>query len=196
MDVDTKEYIIDKAFRLFLTHNYEAVSISVISDAIGLTKGALYHHFKNKEELFMAVIDKHFTFSGVSVDKENITLKEYTEACIQHAHKILTDFFKANEKFVLINYLSLIADSFRHYKNFASERFGFVDNQIDETRFIIDNAIKRGEIRSDIDTHVVALQYFSLSTGMAGDIIRNNSITLAINSLRDQLNQLYNLLKI
>ena len=49
---NTKEFIIDEAFKLFLDHSYEAVSISDISQAIGFTKGALYHHFKNKEELF------------------------------------------------------------------------------------------------------------------------------------------------
>jgi len=54
---DTREYIIDESYKLFLNRSYEAVSISVISDAIGFTKGALYHHFKNKEELFKAVID-------------------------------------------------------------------------------------------------------------------------------------------
>ncbi len=193
--ISTRDYIIDEAFKLFLNHSYEAVSISLVSDAIGLTKGALYHHFKNKEELFMAVIDKHLAISGVLVDVENISLEGYINALIRHAQQVLKNMFKQNKRFIPINYLSLIADSFRHYKNFAAEKLVFVDKQIDELRVILDNAIRRGEIRNDIDTRIVSMQFFSLSTGMAGSFMKNDSITSALNSMKEQLYQLYHLLK-
>jgi len=95
-----------------------------------------------------------------------------------------------------INYLALISDCFRHYKNFAGEKLSFADTEVERVKIILDNAIKRGEIRGDIDTNIVALQYFSLSIGLAGDIVKNSSITSAVNSMKLQLNQLYNLLKI
>jgi len=193
---DTREYIIDEAFKLFLNHSYEAVSISIISDAIGLTKGALYHHFENKEELFRAVINKHFNISAATVDPDNTTLKEYTEQCVKQTQHILKGLFAGDEKILPLSYVSLIADCFRHYKNFAEEKFGFVDKEVKIVKRILDNAIERGEIRSDIDTNIVAMQFFSLSIGMAGDIIRNSSIDSTIDSMKMQLNQLYNLLKI
>lgn len=194
--MDTKEYIIDVAFKLFLNHSYEAVSISTISNAVGMTKGALYHHFLNKEELFKAVIDKHFNITGVDVDVVNISLEKYTEACIAHARKILNTMCKDKDEFIPpINYISIVADGFRHYENFSTKRLTFVDAQINHAKIVLDNAIKSGEIRKDIDTKVVAMQYFSLSIGMAGSIIRNNSINSAIKSMKEQLNQLYHLLK-
>jgi len=70
---DTKEYIIDQAYKLFLTKSYEAVSISDISNAIGLTKGALYHHFLTKEELFKAVIDKYLMSISLTDIREDVT---------------------------------------------------------------------------------------------------------------------------
>ena len=73
---DTRDFIIDEAYKLFLTQSYEAVSISTISEAIGLTKGALYHHFTNKEDLFKAVIDKHFPHFVDENAKEVGSLKE------------------------------------------------------------------------------------------------------------------------
>jgi len=194
--MDTREFIIDEAYKLFLNQSYEAVSISVISEAIGFTKGALYHHFKNKEELFKAVINKHFNIQGIVVDVDHITLKEYTEASIEHARTILMKIFQKSENFIPINYLSLIADSFRHYEGFAREKLNFLDQEVATVETIISNAIERGEIRSDINIHIVALQYFSLSVGLAGDIMRNNSIESAVGSMRDMLNQLYHLLKI
>jgi TetR/AcrR family transcriptional regulator, transcriptional repressor for nem operon len=193
---DTREYIIDEAYKLFLNNSYEAVSISIISEAIGLTKGALYHHFENKEQLFKAVIDKHFTFAGVSVDEENITLKEYTDECIRHTQTILTHIFKDEINILPLNYLSLVADCLRHYKGFADSKFFFIDEEVRKVSKILENALKRGEIRNDIDTNIVALQYVSLSIGLASDIIRNKSVTEVISSMKTQLTQLYNLLKI
>ncbi len=192
---DTRDFIIDEAYKLFLTQSYEAVSISMISTAIGFTKGALYHHFRNKEELFRAVIDKHFPLTSITLQDENISLKEYTELCIEHIHAILNETISSNEAFTPVNFLALIADSFRHYEGFAEKKSAIIENDVEKAKVIIQNAIKRGEIRDDIDISVVAMQYLSLSIGLAGDFIRNNSVESAIKSLRDQLTQLYYLLK-
>lgn len=192
---DTREYIIDEAYKLFLNNSYEAVSISMISEAIGFTKGALYHHFRNKEELFRAVIDKHFPLHTVSVDMETISLKEYTRVCISHTQKILEALFADEKEFIPVNYLSLIADCFRHYEGFAEQKNQVIDNFISQAETIIYNAIKRGEVRDDVDVPVIAMHYFSFSIGLAGDLIRNNSVESAVNSLTGQFNQLYALLK-
>lgn len=47
----TKERILKKSGLLFNTRGYKTTSISNITDATGLTKGAIYKHFKSKEEL-------------------------------------------------------------------------------------------------------------------------------------------------
>jgi AcrR family transcriptional regulator len=47
----TKESILKKSGILFNTKGYKATSISQITDATGLTKGAIYQHFTNKDEL-------------------------------------------------------------------------------------------------------------------------------------------------
>jgi TetR/AcrR family transcriptional regulator, transcriptional repressor for nem operon len=47
----TKENILKKSGVLFNTYGYKATSISDITSATGLTKGAIYTHFINKDEL-------------------------------------------------------------------------------------------------------------------------------------------------
>ena len=69
------------------------------------------------------------------------------------------------------------------------------DDVVNNTEIIIRNAIKRGEVRNDINVKVAAMQYFSLSIGMAGDLIRTSSVQSAMKSMKDQLNQLYYLIK-
>lgn len=53
---DTKERILTTALRLFARDGYEAVSVSDIAQALGMTKGALYKHYKNKRDLFDSMI--------------------------------------------------------------------------------------------------------------------------------------------
>ena len=47
----TKETILKKSGVLFNTQGYKSTSISEITDATGFTKGAIYRHFENKDEL-------------------------------------------------------------------------------------------------------------------------------------------------
>jgi TetR/AcrR family transcriptional regulator, transcriptional repressor for nem operon len=49
--IATKEAILRKSGVLFNTQGYKATSISEITDATGFTKGAIYRHFNNKDEL-------------------------------------------------------------------------------------------------------------------------------------------------
>lgn len=49
---DTKEAILTTALQLFAGNGYEAVSVSEIAGALGMTKGALYKHYKNKRDIF------------------------------------------------------------------------------------------------------------------------------------------------
>ncbi len=192
---ETRDYIIEKAACLFLKNSYEAVSISDISNAIGFTKGALYHHFKNKEELFKAVIDEHLVISEIEIDVETATLLEFSDACLKNAKQTLKKLFSNLEGFEIIDYMSLIADSFRHYPGFAEAKMQFRNTEINKITDILNNSIDRGEIRADIDTNLIAQSYLSNMLGLAAPIIQKQSIDEAIEGLRDQLNQMYMLLK-
>lgn len=58
----TVEKILDVSQRLFLEKGYDNTTIQDIVDHLdGLTKGAVYHHFKSKEEIMDAVGDRMFT---------------------------------------------------------------------------------------------------------------------------------------
>ena len=58
----TVERILDVSQRLFLEKGYENTTIQdIVNELGGLTKGAVYHHFKSKEEIMDAVGDRMFT---------------------------------------------------------------------------------------------------------------------------------------
>ncbi len=56
---ETVNRILDTAQRLFLEKGYEQTSIQdILAQLGGLSKGAIYHHFKSKEDILMAVTDR------------------------------------------------------------------------------------------------------------------------------------------
>ena len=56
----TKERILLTALSLFAENGYEAVSVSDISGKLGITKGALYKHFKNKRDIFDSIVKRMY----------------------------------------------------------------------------------------------------------------------------------------
>ncbi len=58
----TVEKILDAAMRLFMEKGYDNTTIQdIVSELGGMTKGAVYHHFKSKEEIMDAVGDRMFS---------------------------------------------------------------------------------------------------------------------------------------
>ena len=53
----TRDLLISTAREFFTEHGYAATSIDDIIQRAGVAKGALYHHFSGKDELFRAVYD-------------------------------------------------------------------------------------------------------------------------------------------
>ena len=54
--MNTKEKILLASLELFSKDGYEAVSVSMIADALGITKGALYKHYTNKRDIFDSIL--------------------------------------------------------------------------------------------------------------------------------------------
>ena len=70
----TRERLVTEAMKLFSTKGYEATSVSQIEAAAGLAagSGALYHHFKSKEALLDAGIDRQLDRRRAMQDIRNL----------------------------------------------------------------------------------------------------------------------------
>jgi AcrR family transcriptional regulator len=69
--------VLSEARKLFSTHGYTAVSMQQIADAAGINKATLYHHFRDKEDLFVAVMAEEFGqlaigMSGVMAEEASV----------------------------------------------------------------------------------------------------------------------------
>jgi AcrR family transcriptional regulator len=54
--VGMRARILEMATRLFVAQGYHGISMREIGDACGISKPGLYYHFKDKEDLFLAIL--------------------------------------------------------------------------------------------------------------------------------------------
>lgn len=132
----TVERILDTAQRLFLEKGYDNTTIQDIVDALGgLTKGAIYHHFKSKEEIMDAVGDRMFfannPFEAVRGRSDLNALEKLREAIrlnqadasrtrmtiqaipITRNPRLLVDMIRSNRQILTPYYLELIEEGNR-----------------------------------------------------------------------------------
>ena len=57
---ETRQRILDAAREMFVRHGYEATTMRAIADRIEYTATAIYHHFRNKDELMMELATTDF----------------------------------------------------------------------------------------------------------------------------------------
>ncbi len=57
MATDIRQRCLEEATRLFVTHGYHGIAMREIAERVGVSKANLYHHFRDKEALFLAVLE-------------------------------------------------------------------------------------------------------------------------------------------
>src|SRR6188508_1416629 len=72
-DLSLHGRIVAVAVELFTTNGIDATSLQMIADALGVTKGAVYYHFKTKHEIVLAVCADSFdALEAVVAEAETI----------------------------------------------------------------------------------------------------------------------------
>jgi TetR/AcrR family acrAB operon transcriptional repressor len=86
--------LMDIAIDCFARFGYQATSIDRIAKAAGLTKGAIYYHFKDKEELLFEAVKSRVSqferrvISDIgSIQDAAAALRRVAEVCLEHATK-------------------------------------------------------------------------------------------------------------
>jgi AcrR family transcriptional regulator len=59
--LETRASILDAARDLFARYGYDATGVAEICSAAGVSKGAFYHHFTNKQAVFLALLSEWLT---------------------------------------------------------------------------------------------------------------------------------------
>ena len=150
---ETASLILDVAFRLFIEKGYERTSIQDIIDNLGgLSKGAIYHHFRSKEDILVAVTDRMTEESNKMLveirDRTDITGKEKLKAIFKESvlRPVQDDIFTVAPD--LSNNPSLFVSIFRETVNLAAPYY---------IQPIIQQGISDGSIQTDYPAELAEL---------------------------------------
>lgn len=186
----TTQFIIETVAPIFNKKGYAATSMSDITKATGLTKGAIYGNFKNKEDLALSA----FRHNSIRITSE----------IEEHINKGSTPLGK----------LHLITDFFRNYYDFTNEIGGcpILNTGIDSNnqniilnarvkqvigriqkyiRDLIDEGKEAGEIKMTIVSTTYAKRFYSLLQGavfMSHTMNDNSYVIDAANVINDTMN--------
>lgn len=202
----SREYILRRAFDVFMNKGYDSASISVLQEELQMSRGALYRYFKNKEELFNAVIDEYFfkIFDKLqhNMDKHTYSLEKFIEVMHRRQKIFVNAFTRAGVTHtIFLNYTALVIQVGKHYPNFL-ERFKIINNRsLESWKDAMRNSIKAGEIKDDIDIDILAILFNNTSVKETSDRDCNDS-SFAINVMQDMnrrmevMRYLYSLIKV
>ncbi len=101
MNGNTKDNILNAALKLFSERGYEGASMSDIADLLGITKAALYKHYKSKQEILDSIIKKMETNDFDCAEKYDMPQgklnefsKEYKDAPLKNVGQYALAMFK------------------------------------------------------------------------------------------------------
>jgi TetR/AcrR family transcriptional repressor of nem operon len=69
MSKTTREHIVEAADRLFYRRGYEHTSFADIAEAVQISRGNFYYHFKSKDEILDAVIAERLAHTQAMLDR-------------------------------------------------------------------------------------------------------------------------------
>lgn len=144
---DATGRILAAAKDLFAESGFDAVSMNAIADRAGVSKANVFHHFKSKNDLYLAVLkiactESHAQIDQLGSDKGSFVarLRDYS---VSHLASMLQD-----EKISRLVQRDLLENGPQRGKEFAEQVFGqnfagLVD--------ILRSGQKKGELRKEID---------------------------------------------
>lgn len=150
---ETVNLILSVAFRLFMEKGYEHTSIQDIIDHLGgLSKGAIYHHFKSKEDILNAVLDRMTAESnhmlGVIRDRSDLNGKE----------KLKTIFKESINRPVQNEIFTVAPDFHKNPKLLFSLLHETIDQAVpDYILPIIEQGVSDGSIKTDYPKQLAEL---------------------------------------
>lgn len=163
----TRQAIIESAFHVFRTKGYSKTTLQDIAVEAGVTRGAVYWHFKNKPDIFGKLMAHAFKpveafFEGIleSTTSPAEILIKFMDAWLSRA--TTKSHFRA--AFEIIFLMTEWSEELMPYKmEYRSMELKFIKN-IEE---IFTKGIEEKHFKSDLDPHTAAVYYYSNIFGLA-----------------------------
>ena len=202
----TRDELLIAAFKLFMSVNYEKASFAELGKMLGMSKAVIFKYYKNKQELFISVVDK-FWFSTQNprnkFTETNGTFAEFIDEYVrgvQRTMDMLGDLIGAEREKVAQGKFTYHAQYFHflfqllQYDPDAKEKLrNLVDGDYAYWRAAIQRAIATGELREDVDVEDAVVMFRQVYMGLSFEMAFMGGLNTQ--RLAKHLHAVYSLLK-
>ena len=160
----TKAYIIETVAPIFNKNGYAAMSLSKITAATGLTKGAIYGHFKNKEELAVAA----FVFSVRRVLRDlnaHINQGQTPLAQLLNIATFYENYFEYNKAFGGCPILNIGVDANNQNALIIAKVRSYNTRILKQFSTLIEQCKANKEVKITVESELYAKRFFSMIEG-------------------------------
>jgi len=163
MENKSKNRIMDAALQVFVTKGYSDTRMDDIVEMSGLSKGAIYHHYKSKKDLFISLIEHWENFSFPNIFDKDLDKISSADALRAIVNDIVITFKKNKHVFLAeLEFWSLA----NHDEDVRLKTKSLYVKLLNLFKNIIKKGIDRGEFKN-IDENIGAL---SIMTSIQGVI--------------------------
>tara|TARA_Y100001960_G_scaffold328552_1_gene417639 strand:+ start:381 stop:959 length:579 start_codon:yes stop_codon:yes gene_type:complete len=168
---EKKQQILDAALKVFVNKGYSDTRMNDIVIGSGMSKGAIYHHYNSKRDLFLDLIDfwEIYCFPNI-LDK-----KYKNKTAAGKLREIVKDIIKTfkNKKYVFLAELEIWSLA-NHDKDVRDKTKNLYMNLLELFSGIISKGINSGEFKK-IDVNIASLSIMTSLQGVIWFSIFDNS---------------------
>lgn len=193
----SRDKIIEETFKLLLKYPADKITVPILEEATGLTRGSLFYYFEDKEDLFRETM-KYYSLAIRSAQfrvdpKVCGSFREYIDFSMAKIQKMLDTARASGIEHPERTYLAFLFRAVTDYEGFDKIVLTNIENERKEIAGMLSIARERGEIRQDVDVDMAARQFRYIYVGMITESAAEKGIDLS--SLKKLYLDYYNYLK-
>jgi AcrR family transcriptional regulator len=159
----TRQDLLDAALTIFSQKGYTATHLEDIARAAGVTRGAIYHHFGSKSDLFLALLEKAAEVSNSAIDRavsEGGSFVEIVSRILVYTFSLLED----DRRFSEVMALQLTTPD---VEPLAKRRHDEAQELVQSISGFFRVIIEQGELRPGLDPVIAARAFLGYQNGLA-----------------------------
>ncbi len=184
----TTKYIIETVAPIFNKHGYIGTSMSHLTDATGLTKGALYGNFENKEALALSAFEYNRNILLAKIDE----ILSVEGPALYKIDKLLS-FYRQYDVFTMemggCPILNIGVDAQNNNTLLAAAAKETIKELEGKIALVLENGVKSGELRIPVPPLQFAKQLYTILSGAVamGTMTRDRKYLMNTVAYLDQL---------
>lgn len=158
--LETRNHLLDAAEDVFHRAGYARTTLEAVAEAAGLTRGAIYWHFKNKSDLFNAMCERvrlpmeELASSGLNPTNED-PLGHLRSVCIFFLTQTATDIHMRKVFDILYNKCEFVDPADPAY---IRQQEAFLKGRLRLTK-LLELAVEKKQLAEDVDIPLAAIMF-------------------------------------